>query len=232
MHPFWMFFGGKWRLAPKYPKPIYPCIVEPFAGAAGYSVRHYERKIILVERDPIIVAVWRWLRDAKSEDVLALPDVKAGQTVDSFDLPQPARWFMGFWMNKGVERPMKSPCSWQRDGWRPKSSWGPEVRARIASQLGLIRDWAINDGDYTVAPDIEATWFIDPPYDNKAGKRYRFHDIDYAGLAAWCKSRRGQVIVCENEGATWLPFRPLCSAKTARANRSAEVIWTNDGASL
>jgi hypothetical protein len=28
-------------------------------------------------------------------------------------------------------------------------------------------------------------------------------------VAEWCLSRMGQVIVCENQGVTWLPFQPL-----------------------
>ena len=52
------------------------------------------------------------------------------------------------------------------------------------------------------------------------------NDIDYSALADWCHSRKGQVIVCENEGADWLPFERLCEQVGAnRAKRSMEVIW-------
>lgn len=61
MWPFFTFYGGKWRAAPRYPSPIYNTIVEPFAGAAGYAVRYYERDIILIEKDPEIAALWRYL---------------------------------------------------------------------------------------------------------------------------------------------------------------------------
>ena len=61
-------------------------------------------------------------------------------------------------------------------------------------------------GDYTEAPDIEATWFIDPPYqDVRDG--YRHCDIDYEALAEWCLSRQGQVIICEGSAGSWLPFK-------------------------
>jgi hypothetical protein len=58
-----------------------------------------------------------------------------------------------------------------------------------------------------VMPDIEATWFVDPPYNNRAGSYYIENSIDYVALGTWCHERRGQAIVCENEGADWLPFR-------------------------
>ncbi len=84
------------------------------------------------------------------------------------------------------------------------------------------------EGDYTMAPDVDATWFIDPPYDNAAGENYRHHKLDRYALAQWCRGRRGQVIVCENEGASWLPFAPLRTFKRGlrAAGGSREVVWT------
>ena len=37
--PFWAYYGGKWRSAPRYPAPVHGRIIEPFAGAAGYAMR-------------------------------------------------------------------------------------------------------------------------------------------------------------------------------------------------
>ena len=55
----------------------------------------------------------------------------------------------------------------------------------------------------------EASWFVDPPYQNQ-GKHYHYgpENVDFAMLGNWCRTRLGQVIVCENEGADWLPFTP------------------------
>jgi site-specific DNA-adenine methylase len=82
---------------------------------------------------------------------------------------------------------------------------------------------------------MEATWFVDPPYNNKAGSHYKCgsKDIDYNNLAEWCRSRRGQVMVCENAGATWLPFEDLyehvgASRVGNKPKRSVEAIWTNE----
>ena len=61
LRPFWTFFGGKWRIAPKYPAPVYDTIIEPFAGEAGYALRHASAKVVLVEADPLIAGIWRWL---------------------------------------------------------------------------------------------------------------------------------------------------------------------------
>ena len=77
--------------------------------------------------------------------------------------------------------------------------------------MECIRHWRIIEGDYTDAPDIEAHWHIDPPYQDNAGRHYRCNALDYQSLADWCRSRRGFVQACERDGATWLrlPFVPL-----------------------
>lgn len=99
-------------------------------------------------------------------------------------------------------------------------------------QVGKIRHWRIIEGSYESAPDVEATWFIDPPYE-VAGNQYPCSaaDIDFAALGAWCRARRGQVMVCENDGAQWLPFKPfrrIQGVRDAGASSSTEAIWTND----
>ena len=66
LRPFWCYFGGKWRAAPHYPAPIHSTIVEPFAGAAGYSTRYPDRQVVLIDKDPVIVGLWRYLTRARA----------------------------------------------------------------------------------------------------------------------------------------------------------------------
>ena len=47
LKPFFSYFGGKWRTAKHYPGPSRDLIIEPFAGSAGYSVRHPHKAVIL-----------------------------------------------------------------------------------------------------------------------------------------------------------------------------------------
>ena len=230
LRPFFGYYGGKWRDALKnYPPPKYDTIVEPFAGSAGYALRYADRQIILCEADPIVAAVWDYLIRVEPEEILAIPDVEPHQSVDDLAISQEARWLVGFWLNRGAASPRKSPSRWMRDRIRPGSFWGERVRQTIASQVHAIRHWKVVNAGYSECGFAgPATWFVDPPY-QLAGKHYRYgsNGIDYGDLAVWCTTRHGQVIVCENLGASWLPFREVAQVKTTRGHRrSLEVVWT------
>jgi len=232
LRPFFGYYGGKWRDATRhYPEPYHETIVEPFAGSAGYSLRYAQRKIVLCEIDPIVAEVWRYLIRVQAAEIIAIPDLEPGQTVDDLRIAQEAKWLVGFWLNRGAASPRKSPSKWMREGRSPGSFWGPRARYTIANQVCSIRHWKIFNCNYADAPVTSmATWFVDPPYEC-AGKYYRFGSrrLNYAALSAWCKTRPGQVIVCENEGASWLPFRTLADVKTTRAgHRSKEAIWLKE----
>ena len=68
--PFWRYYGGKNRAAKWYPAPEHDTIVEPFAGAAGYSCRYSDRKVILIDKSPIIAGMWRYLIKASPAEIL------------------------------------------------------------------------------------------------------------------------------------------------------------------
>ena len=215
------YYGSKKGSAHRYPPPAYPTIIEPFAGAAGYALTWATvgQRVILIEKDPIIAMVWKRLQspDAR-EDLLSIPDPVKGQPVTD---PLVALAASGH-----PRRPTASS--------RMEEQW-PHMRDRIIDRLPLIQSWEVLEGDYTVAPDVIATWFIDPPYAPKPDGRDPGNlypegssGIDYSALAEWCRSRRGQVIVCEQEGATWLPFRRLYRQRglSQQGGDRIEVVWT------
>jgi site-specific DNA-adenine methylase len=230
LKPFFCYYGGKWRAAPRYPKPQYDTIIEPFAGAAGYSVRHHERNVILYEIDPKIFGIWDYLLNVSETEIRSLP-VNI-QHVDDLDVPQEAKWLIGFWINKGSATPKKQPSTWMKSPNHESEFWGKTIRERIASQLFSIRHWKVFNKSYTSARNRKATWFIDPPYNNSAGRRYRYSltDEEFEDLAIWCRGRRGQTIVCENLGADWLDFEPFATIRAANGKHktgySHEVIWS------
>ena len=232
LRPFWRYYGGKWRAvqADAYPRPLHDTIVEPFAGAAGYALRWGgDRNVVLVEKYPTIAAIWRYLIQVDPAEIRAIPETDDVDALPEW-VPQSARWLVGFTMNSCAASPRKTLRSGRRKlraAHRQYEGWTPAMRERVASQVPHIRHWQVIEGDYSAAPDVEATWFIDSPYE-LAGKHYVHgsRGIDYAALAAWCRSRRGQPIVCEQLGASWLPFRRLGVFQAGPSKqRSAEAIW-------
>ncbi len=227
LRPFWYYYGGKYRFAPKYRPPEYRKIIEPFAGAAGYSTRYFERDIFLCDSDPIICGLWEYLIRVTESEIIGLP--LAVENVDELSICQEARWLIGFYLSHGTTSPRKTITTRFKRGLRPNSYWGEAVRSRIAHQVHYIRHWKVKNASYQALSNEEATWFIDPPYSGKDGKQYRDKIDDYSSLAEWVRSRAGQVIACEQSGAEWLPFK---SAGIARANSPPtgksychEVVW-------
>jgi hypothetical protein len=226
LKPFFPFYGSKWRDAKRYPAPMGP-VVEPFAGSAGYATFWEPSTVTLVDLDPILVGIWRYLIGASSQEIMALPDLAVGESTDSLNLPQEARWLIGFWLNRGSASPKKTRTAFSSRTDRSQLVWGERARVRIASQVNRIRHWTVQEGRYDSAPSSPATWFVDPPYVDK-GRYYRVKDVDYTALAAWCRALHGQVIVCEQQGAIWLPFEPLASIKST----SEEVLYVRGAAQM
>jgi hypothetical protein len=224
--PFFPIFGSKWRLARRYPAPEHDDVFEPFAGGAGYATFYDCPRVHLYDADPIVSGVWSYLIRATPAEILALPEMPAvGDHVDNYALPQEAKWLIGFWLNRGSAQPKKSRTAYSARTDRAQLNWGSRAKERIARQLPLLAGWTVTNASYEMAPAIEATWFVDPPYFDK-GKYYRFPFSDFAALGAWCHARKGLMIACEGPGATWLPFSALGSFKSTKG-RATEVAYVH-----
>ena len=231
LHPFFSYFGSKYRLAKCYPEPQCDEIIEPFAGSAGYALWYPDKKVALYEMYYPIVELWDWLIKVKEEEIMALPLKPRGAEKFDKDHPVeemvdcvPARTLMGFWLTESQTNASRYPLSLSRGG-----NWTERKRHTIASQLQYIRHWKVQHLSYEKIVNVNATWFIDPPYE-AAGKRYRYNNktIDYSALAQWCKERTGQVIVCEQDNATWLPFEHLRFGRNASNKDYKELVWYRD----
>lgn len=229
MDPFFPYYGSAWGKSRRYPAPRYQHVIEPCSGAAGYSTFHGVKRVDLMDIDPIIFGVWHYLIHARAEEILALPEMpEVGNHVDNYAMPQEAKWLIGFWLNRGSAQPKKSRTAYSARTDKAQLNWGARAKERIARQLPALEGWTITEGSYETLLNREATWFIDPPYADK-GRYYR-HSLkltEFDNLAAFCRSRQGQVITCEQDGADWLDFRPLGSFKSS-IGRTTEVFWTND----
>jgi site-specific DNA-adenine methylase len=232
--PAFSYYGAKFRAARHYPPPMHDTIIEPFAGAAGYSMHYWDRDVILVDLDECIAGVWDLLIEWSPDDIRALPLVDQDTNIRELDVPPAAQWLIGYWCGCGCPHPRVTPTAWhlQDESYRNKT-WSADTREHVALVCERVSHWTVIHGSYIDAPETEATWFVDPPYQDQ-GKHYRHgsRDLDYSALADWCRARRGQVMVCEQDGADWLPFEPLADFQSAwrpatGAQTKTEVMWSN-----
>jgi hypothetical protein len=229
LHPFFSYFGSKYRMAKYYPKPTHDVIIEPFAGSAGYALLYPEKEVILYDNYEPIVMLWDYLIKVKKEEMLNLPLDNNGNAfckeypVSDCNIAQEAKILIGFWLTESQTSCSRYPLSKSRGG-----NWTIKKRNMLANQVESIRHWKIENKSYDeIEINQKFTWFIDPPY-SQAGKRYRNNSIDYSKLATWCKERQGQIIVCEQNGANWLDFSTFKKASNASNKKYEEVMWSNN----
>jgi site-specific DNA-adenine methylase len=216
----WSYYGSKSRVVNLYPAPKYDRIIEPFAGSARYSLKYFDRDVLLVDKYEVVIKIWKWLQLCSAEDIKRLPDPKAGEDIRKYKFEcEEAQVLMRFMIGGGLAHPQwrVSPQGFGNGASNQKNN--------IIRDLHKIKHWKIICADYLELANEKATWFIDPPY-QVGGHKYHEHAIDYAALAEWCKSRDGHVIVCENTKADWLPFYSL-RINHGQYSDTTEAIWSN-----
>lgn len=227
------YYGAKRKYVKRYPKPRYRVCIEPFAGSASYAVHHLIQgnldRIILYEKDPRVVELWQRLLNMTATQIMALEPPPAKTKTTDF-----------LWMTCAASNAL-ARCKSYSITPRAVKVW-KHVRKRMAQELPKLKNAVeLHEGDYRDAPNIEASWFVDPPYQviesavpvNKTafprGRGYAVgccaDDLDYSVLAKWCCERKGQTIVCEMEGANWLPFAPLYQGHDSLGKHTPEVVW-------
>lgn len=160
---------------------------------------------------------------ATKNDILSLPDIESKRSLDEITSLAPVeRDLIGFHLCRGKAKPRKvghGQNSWNRD------------KLRIAENVWKVKHWKV--GSVSFGPLMlfmpASTWFIDPPYQQTQIKtnadRYPFgDDLDYVEMASVIGQLEGQVIVCEGEGADWLPFDLL---KTVSGNTNNRTVKQN-----
>jgi site-specific DNA-adenine methylase len=247
--PLFKYFGSKYRSSKHYPAPRYPLIIEPFAGGAGYALRYRENNVLLCDLDSELIALWQWLIQADPDEIAAMPveGLITGQDIRTLGLSAGAAQLMRYWQRTGhVSAWTISNITTGESEWCTKHGkgqaggntgmWHRNTRDYLVQAVQEIRHWSAVCGSYETLPRIKATWFIDPPYQGVKYSSYKhgLKGIDYSALADWCRSLPGQVIVAEQEGATWLPFVYSHEVSGMRGKmrgvagaKSREMIWTN-----
>jgi len=220
------YFGSKAVFIKHYPKPLYPRVVEPFAGSASYSCAYPDKEVVLYDVDIEVISIINFLIQSAPQDILGLPLLSAGQNVNSLNVNPEVKRLISRWCGAVPTNKLTTWGVREMLSGTKTSYWGAACRQRLSGTVTQIKHWQVHLGPYNCIPNEEATWFVDPPYSSaKLANIYQVSNrINYKMLAAWCLSRKGQVIICEKEGASWLPFKVLLhNQRTTSHNTSTEV---------
>jgi len=211
------YYGRKKQIIKYYPSPNYEVIVEPFAGSAAYALyqENWKKSVILIEKDKQVAGLWDWLiHEASVEEIKKLPDLRVGEKSSEFLHIIHAATKMAFHFKTIKVTPILAR-NWEIS------------KIVLAANLYKIKHWKLYCADYSQAPDVMATWFIDPPYKGESGMGYRYSSqlLDYTKLSQWALKRKGEIIFCEGQQADYLPFKPLVKLTGVAGKVSQEVIF-------
>ena len=217
------YYGSKSKIVDYYPPPKHKKIIEPFAGSARYSLKYWQNDVLLVDKYPLIIEVWKYLQQATEKDIKGLPELKEGDNINNYNITEQERNLLRFCIVQGSASGQNTPSS----QYCLRNIHKQNIN-RIVANLHKIKHWEIKLSSYEDLENEEATWFIDPPY-MFGGEYYKESNknINFNNLAEWCKTRNGQTIVCENTKANWLDFKPLRQIQGARNTKTVEAIWSN-----
>lgn len=237
--PLFKWFGSKWSSSRYYPPPAFETVVEPYAGSAGYALRHAAgHRVIIAERDPHLRQLWRWLiSDATAQAILDIPlDVEVGRDIRTLGLSDGQALLLKTW-----QRTNNVGNCWTVSAWGSKpGQWTPNTRQRVAEEFSAVRRWIVADSAeelFATPPSVPATWFVDPPY--QFNYRYKARTFSYDDLAEKIDAISkipGQVVVCEarcprtGEAPAWLPFTDFRRTVTSRRKagnhtHSSELVY-------
>jgi len=221
--------------------PLSGPIVEPFAGGAGYSLRHSSHSVYLAESDCNVLELWQWLINANPADVTSIPvNIAEGTNILEMNLSRGQALLLKNWQRTNNV----SEC-WTISPWGNKpGQWTENCRSRVATDSQFIKHWNADckDGFEMLESDLKedgsVTWLIDPPY----LYNYRYKkgaNFEYDRLAQAISKLRGQVIACEaacpKTGALpeYLPFQFFAKTVTSRRSsgcntHSKELLYYRD----
>jgi DNA adenine methylase len=200
-----------------YPKP--KVLVEPFAGGGIISLtalfEDLVEKVVMVEMDEDIAAVWRTVVDGQSawlaKRILTF-ELSRQTVIHEISLEAKTakeRAFQTILKNRtfhgGILAEGAGFLKHGENGKGIHSRWYPGTLARRFEDLNLVADrldFRCDDGLKVMrefASRSATVFFIDPPYTaggKKAGKRlYRYCDIDHEQLFHVCETLKGDFLM-------------------------------------
>jgi hypothetical protein len=230
--PLFKWFGSKWLSSKLLPAPKHDAIVEPFAGGAGYSLRHASHSVTIWDDDPNLRVLWPWLMQAKPADIRDIPiNCEIGMDIRSLGLSNGQSMLLKHW-----QRTNNVGDCWTVSPWgHLPGQWTANTRARVADEIGAVSHWKFERPVWDLP---STTYFLDPPYLHNYRYRFGKNEFDHGWLANTVRGipASSQVIACEavcpKTGAvpSYLPFEHFGSRITSRRkannnHHSKELIY-------
>jgi hypothetical protein len=229
--PLFKWFGSKWSASKHYPPPLHDFVIEPYAGSAGYSLRHSDRQVSLYEANPLLQKLWQWIiEEAEPRDVLQIPLGLAVKTdISALDLSEGQKLLLKHW-----QRTNNVGNCWTVSPWgHLPGQWTANTRARVAREIECVKHWKFEKPSYRKV----ATYFLDPPY--QFNYDYRLPVEDYSALASLATKeipKGSQILFCEavcpltGKVPSYLPFQAFRSQVTSRrkatqSHHSKELLY-------
>ena len=205
----------KWLLS-KSTKP--QLLVEPFAGGGIVGLtaafENLAERILLVELDPNVAAVWEILINGDFEGLarriidFEMTHENAKVTLEKLPRTTDEKAFQTILRNRvshgGIMAPGAGLIKNGENGRGISSRWYPETLARRIIDIGKVRDkitFVQGDAFESIEDfldDKSTAFFIDPPYTaagKKAGRRlYTHHSLDHELLFKKMREAKGDAI--------------------------------------
>ena len=103
------YYGSKSKIVHLYPTPKFDKIIEPFAGSARYSLKHWTKDVLLIDKYEIVVNIWNWLKQCNENDIKKLPILKRGDNLKNYAyLAEIEKQFLGFLIQEAQGQPRNS----------------------------------------------------------------------------------------------------------------------------
>jgi DNA adenine methylase len=193
-------------------------LIEPFAGGGTVGLtaafENLSKKVLLVELDPHVAAVWHILIEGNYEKlakrILAfkLTNENAQAALSKSPRSTDEKAFQTILRNRvshgGIMAPGAGLIKNGENGKGISSRWYPETLAKRIMDIGAVRSkLSFYEGDafeiiQDYIDDSRTSYFIDPPYTaagKKAGRRlYSHHALDHHKLFDTLKTAKGDFI--------------------------------------
>ena len=216
------------------PRPVE--LIEPFAGGGIVGLtavfEDLVERVVLVEKDEDVAAVWMTILDCEGAEWLALrilafeptPYKVRAVLAETGELPLWERAFRTLLRNRvqrgGILAPGAGLLRKGENGRGVASRWYPQTLARrildIAARRSRIR-FIAGDGIAEIRarrgrPDL--AFYLDPPYPAAGRRLYRYSEMDHPGLFA---------LACELTGPFLMSYDDAAEIRALAADHGLEA---------